>query len=320
MESNFLKIGETGQIAIGHDLIPGDTYHKAIVRGSSPNIGVISYDITGTLTTVNTNIGNQYAGIYTENQAIQLEHMNSFTYQLSSSYTELEYVNSSGRYVNVRPSGTASHTTQYYELPFIDTGLTPVSGSKYSFYVQMRSNTSSSNSIGCAYSSNYGWCVCGREYDTNLRSIYANSSISDTNALFITPVDSNWHEYFMKFGRQSVDGTNKSYSFSGNFPRSGSASLNFYIGAMAYNWGPSSPTNYFENVNNDFGLIVAWDPSNFNEVTRFYVPCKRNSDNAVGFYEFVNGEFKPSDKSAYPFTTGPTLATKNKYILADLIV
>lgn len=38
-----------------------------------------------------------------------------------------------------------------------------------------------------------------------------------------------------------------------------------------------------------------------------YVPCKRDSDSAIGFYDFVSGSFKPSDTST-PFVAGPELS------------
>lgn len=38
-----------------------------------------------------------------------------------------------------------------------------------------------------------------------------------------------------------------------------------------------------------------------------YIPCKRDSDSAIGFYDFVSDSFKPSDTST-PFVAGPELS------------
>lgn len=316
MNSNFMKITGSGAIAISHDFLPGDSLHKAALRESSATYAVVRGKVGSTETAINVTINSAARGNYVENQAVKLADLGT-TASIPSGYSELNYVHSEGRYCNVTPSGRGQHSTTYYELPFVDTGIIINSSYKYSVLMQMRSNTSAVNQMGLAYTNNYGFCQCGRDNSSRLVSAYTNQSLSTNTALYKTPTDANWHEYFMKYGRQSIDTTIKSYSYSGNMPRGSSgAVLSFYIGARAYNWGPTSPTSYYTNINNDFGLVVIWDSSG--QCVKFYVPCVRDSDRVAGFYELVNNVFTPSNKSSYPFVAGRTVS-KNTYLLGSLI-
>ena len=176
---------------------------------------------------------------------------------------------------------------------YIDTGVSGnndnLSFRLYSTYVGTKVNYSSFMGNYVNDNSNC-WCI--------MRGDTRNSVRCCTNRLYSSAIEITSQFYDESNNLQTIEMSLHSYTSNGVNVTSEKAS------------GTTNATNILlgrngtrvEVVEKDFHGFKIWD----NGVKiRDYIPCRRDSDGAIGFWEAVNGEFKTSDGNA-EFVAGLT--------------
>ena len=227
-------------------------------RNSDNEVGL--YDIVNNVFYTNQGTGSFVAGNeYKGDNVSKVVYNNTVVWKgLPSSYTRLEYIESTG--------------TQY-----IDTGIIPNINTKLGTNFAI-TNINKLNYMGSALSGSKGFFEFGTANNPD-RYVSLFSINSESGLILSNYVDNNFHTYFVSNGLQKID-SNEAYNTISNFK---DTMLSIYLFRRHINWGSSA--QWCDAKIKDCKI---WDNDT---LVRNFIPAKRNSDNEIGLYDTVNDVF-----------------------------
>lgn len=183
-------------------------------------------------------------------------------YSAGDEYTELEYIESTG--------------TQY-----INTGVTTGNN------IKVQAKAISTFGFTGEYSKKYSGCLLGgRKTSDNSNFSYTsgiNNDFVGSGSSFLTITrNANTDILDVEYSNTKIDIKCGDYSYINNLSINITDAFNIYIFALNQN-----------NSATSFGTYKLYNFKIYNGTTlvRNFIPCKRNSDNAIGLYDVINGVF-----------------------------